>query len=357
MKNKDFSFYTKKFNLLISSMHALYRLSSMNLNQEELIKRLVRLIAQVMDTKYCSISIFDESKRFFLIKAVIQKGNEFKIFKKKKINQKEELAVYKKGIFIFKDFYIAAPLITEDISGVIILKRNRNRLPEPYSAIDRQILVTFSEQAIVAIKNSQLFEEHRKLILGSIKSLVEVLNVKAEHVYKHTNCYPRIVMAIAQNMGLNEKEIQSLYYASLLHDAGKIDIPLKILSKKRKLTGKEFNIIKTHPLKGVKFIKHLEGLKPALPIILHHHERYDGKGYPSGIRKEQIPIGARIMAVADAFEATVLGRPYKMRLTIKQAIDEMKKNSGTQFDPKVVEAFLKAVSKKELVNAIKKIRK
>ena len=131
----------------------------------------------------------------------------------------------------------------------------------------------------------------------------------------------------------------------MLHDAGKVDIPLEILTKTTKLTPGEYRIIKRHPVKGAQILRHLQILKPVIPIIMYHHEKYNGTGYPSRLKKRQIPQGARIMAVADAFEAMVYGRPYRQRLDIASAIKEIKKKSGTQFDPKVVEAFLKVVKK------------
>jgi len=146
-------------------------------------------------------------------------------------------------------------------------------------------------------------------------------------------------------MRLDEKQIQSLKYASFLHDAGKVDIPPEILTKTTKLTTQEYNIIKRHPLKGAQILRPLQVLKPVIPIIMHHHERYDGTGYPSRLKKGQIPQGARIMAVADAFEAMVYGRPYRERKNIISAIKEVKKKSGSQFDPKVVDAFLKVIRK------------
>jgi HD-GYP domain-containing protein (c-di-GMP phosphodiesterase class II) len=144
-------------------------------------------------------------------------------------------------------------------------------------------------------------------------------------------------------MRLDEKQIKSLKYASMLHDAGKVDIPLAILTKTTKLTPKELSIIQRHPLRSAEILRPLQILKPVIPIIMHHHEKYDGSGYPSRLKENKIPIGARVMAVADAFEAMVYGRPYRERVTFDAAIREIKKKSGTQFDPRVVEAFLKAV--------------
>ena len=206
-------------------------------------------------------------------------------------------------------------------------------------------MTTLSEQATIGIKNLQLYEEQQKTVLGSIKAMVTLLDLRVPQEYMHSQYFSRIVLAIAQQMQLDTKQTESLKYASLLHDTGKIDIPLEILTKKTKLTPKEFNIIKRHPEKGAQILQPVQILRPAIKIILHHHEKYNGTGYPSRLKKGQIPLGARIMAVADAFEAMVYGRPYRERIDFHSAIKEIKKKSGTQFDPKIVDAFLKVAKK------------
>ena len=175
--------------------------------------------------------------------------------------------------------------------------------------------------------------------------MVTLLDVRIPQEYTHSPYFSRLVTTIANQMHLDEKQVESLKYASMLHDAGKIDIPLSILTKTTKLTPKEFTIIQRHPLRGAEILRPLQILRPVIPIIMHHHERYDGSGYPSRLKKNKIPQGARIMAVADAFEAMVYGRPYRERMHIDAAIKEIKKKSGTQFDPKVVDAFLKIIKK------------
>ncbi len=213
--------------------------------------------------------------------------------------------------------------------------------------------MAIAEQAITGIKNLQLYEEQQKILLGSIKSLVTLLDTRVPQEYTHSPYFSKLVTAIGAQMHLDEKQIESLKYASLLHDTGKIDIPLEILTKSSKLTAREYNIIKKHPIKGVQILRPLQILKPVIPIIMHHHERYNGTGYPSRLKKGQIPQGARIMAVADAFEAMVYGRPYRERMDIGSALKEIKKKSGTQFDPKVVEAFLKISKKIKTKNYLK----
>jgi HD-GYP domain-containing protein (c-di-GMP phosphodiesterase class II) len=243
-------------------------------------------------------------------------------------------------------------LICEDIIGLIILKRNKNEIP--FDAPEQELLLTVAQQAIIGIKNLQLYEEQQKIVLGSIKSLVTLLDTRVPQEYTHSPYFSKLVVAIGHQMHLDEKQIESLKFASLLHDAGKIDIPVGILTKRTKLTTKEYNIIKRHPAKGAQILRPLQILKPVIPIIMYHHEKYNGTGYPSRLKKGQIPQGARIMAVADAFEAMVYGRPYRERMNVGAAIKEIKKKSSAQFDPKVVEAFLKAIKKIKTKNYLKK---
>jgi putative nucleotidyltransferase with HDIG domain len=207
------------------------------------------------------------------------------------------------------------------------------------------MLMTVIEQAIIGIRNLQLCEEQQKILLGSVKSLVTLLDTRIPQEYTHSPYFSKLVAAIGTQMRLDEKQIQSLKIASLLHDTGKANIPMEILTKTTKLTPREYSIIKEHPEKGARILRSFQALRPVIPIIMHHHEKYDGTGYPSRLKKGQIPQCARIMAVADAFEAMVYGRPYRERKDINSAIKEIKKKSGSQFDPKVVEAFLKIIKK------------
>jgi HD-GYP domain-containing protein (c-di-GMP phosphodiesterase class II) len=122
-------------------------------------------------------------------------------------------------------------------------------------------------------------------------------------------------------------------------------IPDEILMKPRSLTGKEYEIVKKHPIKGVQIIQPMDVLKPVVPIILYHHEKFDGTGYPEGLKGKQIPLGSRIMAVVDAFIAMVSKQAYRERISVQEALSEIKRYSGTQFDPNVVDAFVRVVGR------------
>jgi HD-GYP domain-containing protein (c-di-GMP phosphodiesterase class II) len=284
---------------------------------------------------------------------VVSGKKRYVIEKEVKIKNREEKRMIRSSSMLLQRNTLAAPLIAEDIIGIIIVHQHqRNRV---FNSWDQEILMTIAQQAIIGIKNIQLYEEQQKIIMGSIKSLVTMLDVRMPREYAHSPYFSQLVCAIGEEIHLSEKQIESLKYASLLHDASKIDIPVEILAKTGKLTPSEYQIIRRQPVRGVKILRSLQVLKPAIPIIMYHHERFDGTGYPSRLKKNQIPIGARIMAVADAFDAMVYGRPYRERMNISSAIKEIKKKSMSQFDPKVVEAFLRAIKSRKMKKLLAKL--
>jgi HD-GYP domain-containing protein (c-di-GMP phosphodiesterase class II) len=289
------------------------------------------------------VLLLDASTKYSVFRCIVSGKKKFVSEARKKITSALEKKIINTAQTIKKKRFLAVPIICEDIMGIIVLGLDKKEAA--VGKLDDELLLTITQQAIIGIKNLQLYEEQQKIVLGSIKSLVTLLDVRIPQEYTHSPYFSRLVVAIAQEMRLDEKQIESLKYASMLHDAGKIDIPLAILTKTTKLTPKEFTIIQRHPLRGAEILRPLQILRPVIPIIMHHHEKYDGSGYPSRLKKDKIPEGARVMAVADAFEAMVYGRPYRERMNFDAAIKEIKKKNGTQFDPKVVEAFLKVVKK------------
>jgi len=297
------------------------------------------------------ILLLDTGNKASILKCFVSGKKKVIIDKRQAVNNPVERKILKHLSAIRRDEMLAMPMICDDVIGIIVLKRTRGN--KAFDRFDQQMLSTLIEQAVIGIKNLQLYEDQQKTVLGSIKSLVTLLDTRVPQEYTHSPYFSRLVTAIGHQMRLDEKQIESLKYASLLHDTGKADIPIEILTKTTKLTAKEYNIIKTHPEKGVQILRPFQILKPVIPIIMHHHEKFDGTGYPSRLKKGQIPLGARVMAVADAFEAMVYGRPYRERMDTHAAVREIKKKSGKQFDPKVVEAFLKVVKKVKTKNYLK----
>ncbi|PIP20641.1 MAG: hypothetical protein COX40_03610 [Candidatus Omnitrophica bacterium CG23_combo_of_CG06-09_8_20_14_all_40_11] len=343
MSAKNYLTPAKKYKTLISAIHAIYRLVNSTFELRDLVIRLARLICQMFNSQYCLVTLLDTTKEHSLLKGLVIGKKKYIIDKKTKVSNRIEKRIIKKLTVIRQGNLLGIPLVCEDITGLIIIKRAK--LEPPLDKFDQEMLMTIGEQAIIGIKTLQLYEEQQRIVLGSIKSLVTLLDTRVPQEYTHSPYFSHLVIMLAHQMHLDEKQVESLKYASMLHDAGKVDIPLEILTKTSKLTPREYKIIKRHPVIGAQILRHLQILRPVIPIIMHHHEKYNGTGYPSRLKKGQIPQGARIMAVADAFEAMVYGRPYRERADIPSALKEIKKKSGTQFDPKVVEAFLKVAKK------------
>jgi len=221
--------------------------------------------------------------------------------------------------------------------------------PTPREALftpeDAGLFTTLSHETTVALKNAQLYREVQKLFLDAVASLAATIDAKDPYTEHHSERVALYSLAIAEELGLPQKDREAVKLAATLHDIGKIGVPDSVLKKPGKLTAEEYNEMKLHPVKGARIMEHIDQLEPIIPGMRHHHERYDGKGYPDGLTGGNIPLMGRIICVADTYDAMTSARPYRGALTPEYACREIKKNMGTQFDPRVAEAFLQAFSK------------
>lgn len=176
---------------------------------------------------------------------------------------------------------------------------------------------------------------------SAVYALAATIDAKDHYTYGHSENVSNYAVALAKAAGFDEEKIETVRNAGLLHDIGKIGIPERILTKKDELTAEEYEAMKRHVDISITIIKHIPSLINVIPAIMSHHERYDGKGYPRGIKGENIPIEGRCLCIVDAFDAMTTDRPYRKALSTRQALDELKKNSGTQFDPKLTNIFIK----------------
>jgi putative nucleotidyltransferase with HDIG domain len=202
-------------------------------------------------------------------------------------------------------------------------------------------MVLHREIASAKIHYKHLAAKDLSAILdGLILAFANALDAKSHWTKGHSERVTGFAIATAREMGLDVSQIETLMTAALLHDVGKIGTYDMLLDKPDKLTEEEYNQVKTHPDKGVEILAPIEKLKGILPVIRHHHERYDGNGYPCGLKGHEIPLLARIVCVADSYDAITAERPYKKALSRDNAVAVLKKNAGSQFDPEVVRAFL-----------------
>ena len=197
------------------------------------------------------------------------------------------------------------------------------------------------------IDNQKLTLDLKELFSGTISAITEALDAKDQFTSGRSQRVTRYAIEIGAQVGLSDEELQELELAGLLHDIGMIGIPESILNKEGELTHEEYNIIKQHSPKGVKILENIRQLENVVTMIKFHHERYDGKGYPEGLKGEEIPLGARIISVADAYDGMVSDRPYRKGLAHDVAIEIIKKDSGTHFDPVIVEVFLDIIENSE----------
>ncbi|MEL5898186.1 diguanylate cyclase [Clostridium sporogenes] len=185
-------------------------------------------------------------------------------------------------------------------------------------------------------------EKHIDLVT-SIKTLISVINAKDRYTYGHVERVVLYSRLLADKLKLSEEDKKIFIYGAYMHDIGKINISREILNKKMPLAKEEWEILKQHPVNGVEIIKPVSSLQSISDLILHHHERYDGKGYPDKLKGDNIPFLARALTVVDSFDAMTSNRPYNRRKTYEEAIEELKRCSGTQFDPYIAEKFIKVI--------------
>lgn len=190
-----------------------------------------------------------------------------------------------------------------------------------------------------------LSKQMRDVYMESTEALVRAIDAKDHYTREHSQNVSIYSVAMAQALGMTDEEIQIIRYAALLHDVGKIGISTDVLIKVNALTPEEFEILKKHPIIGVNILKDVKFLEKEIPIIMHHHERYDGNGYPHGLKGREIPVGARILGVADAFDAMTTDRGYKMKMPREKAVDELVRGKGAQFSPEVVDAFIELLQR------------
>jgi hypothetical protein len=340
--------------LALSTIHSVHRVISSSLRLNELLPRIGRLSAQVLKAKGCSIMLVDPNREFLLPYFSFGANSKFIHRQRVRIGRGLEGRIVKTGEFHLSRRSISVPFIEDDVVGLIVLWDKIDN--QPFTKIDLEILKSLSEQAVVAIKNAQLYEETEQLTLGSIKTINELLELNLGGDQMKLPVFGEIIIEVGKEMGLSGKDLIQLGRAVLLLDTGALAFPQKVWHKKGKLTKKEFELIKRIPLRGADLLKSITSLKPVIPIILHHRERYDGRGYPEGLRGEEIPIGARIVSVVDSFVAMISERAYREPMTIDEAAAEIQSNRATQFDPRVVDSFLKVIRRRDVLDKLRMIR-
>lgn len=213
-----------------------------------------------------------------------------------------------------------------------------------FTQLDMEMLASLSSSAGIAIENARLYNELQETYLATIKAFVNTIEAKDPYTRGHTERVAEYATSIAEGMGFTPEEVETVRFGATLHDIGKLGVYEQILWKTTELDEEEWKIVKSHPEMGASILGGIRFLEKAIDIVRHHHERLDGKGYPDSLQGEALSLNARIVCVADSFDAMTSDRPYRDALPVKEAVSQMEKKSGTQFDHRVVETFKKLMT-------------
>jgi len=346
----------------ISELHAIFEIDKSITSSIELdvvLEQIVQLSVALIGGKLSSLMLLDEEKQELVI--VASQGLSEQYTSKENIKVGQSIA----GMVITEGRPIAVPDIRSDprhaypelaareglcsmlsvplclkdgIIGVLNIYTEKVHL---FSQHEINLFTSLASQAAIAIENARLFESLEQIYLEVITALASAIDARDSYTHGHSNRVTEYAVAIAEEMGLEPYEVDVIRNASILHDVGKIGIRESILHKPGKLTKDEVREMQYHPYIGYKILQSVKLLEPVLPLVYHHQEHFDGGGYPEGLKGDAIPLGSRIIAVADAFEAMTSDRPYRLTLASEVALAELRELSGKQFDPVVVDAFMR----------------
>lgn len=210
-------------------------------------------------------------------------------------------------------------------------------------------ILLFFFPLLLARQSFELYTRMRKIYLDTIRTLAATIDAKDPYTLGHSERVSHLAVQLARKLDFAETEIEYLEYAAILHDIGKIGIEDRILGKKDRLTDEEYDKIKEHPVIGASIIGSIEFLQKCSQTVLHHHERYEGGGYPHGLKGEEIPRTARLLAVVDAYDAMNSDRPYRKKLSENDILEEIERESGKQFDPAIARTFISLIKEKKVV--------
>jgi HD-GYP domain-containing protein (c-di-GMP phosphodiesterase class II) len=374
MKKIDLDEWMSKLKRIEQRVKRLTQLSQLSqilnstLDHQEVRRRAMGAATQLMGAEVGSLLLVDEQKHQLYFEVAL--GDREEEIKKITLNLGEGIAGWVaengkplivndpekerrffKGVDERTDFktrnLICVPVkVKEKVIGV--LEAINKKKGEEFDQEDLSLFTSLADQVAIALDNSRLYQELEEMFFQTAESLADAIEKRDPYTGGHTQRVTLYCSAIAKYLRLSPMERKWLKMASVLHDIGKIGIADQILRKPSRLTSEEYNMIKRHSDMGVEIIEHIRQLREIIPGVKYHHEMMDGKGYPDGLRGENIPLAAKIVAVADTYDAMTTDRPYRKALEKETAIEELKKCSGTQFDSEVVEAFIQAYQNGEI---------
>jgi polar amino acid transport system substrate-binding protein len=332
-------------------------MSNLTLKDEEFLRKVLEVVIELVPKAMYGSIFLKEENNLKLIATIghekslegliLDEGNY--IGSEKPIVVKELLKIERRNEKLRETLLKYSKPIKESL--IVPLKWNNNLwgyfcldIPEDskenFDEFDIELIEKFTNTISIFYFFRSYLKEREIYLTKLITVLVKTLEYYDRYTQGHSERVARYAVKIAERIGLDRERIKRVYWASLVHDIGKIYIPQNLLNKNGRFTEDEYEFVKIHPVKSEEILSQVEELKDLGKIVRHHHERWDGKGYPDGLSGENIPLESRIIAVADAFEAMTAERPYKRALSLKEAIQEIEKNKGTQFDPFLAEIMI-----------------
>ncbi|MBI4753269.1 HD domain-containing protein [Candidatus Desantisbacteria bacterium] len=356
----------KQKNTEIAAINQISKTMVANIDLKDVLEAIVKNTAKTLNAKKCSLRLLDQGKKELvmtvscglskkyvgerheikmgnsIIGRVAETGRPIAVEDVRTNNLLEHpQQVIDEGIISM----LSVPLlIGNSILGVLTVY---SAIPHKYRTDEIQVFSNLAVQSAIAIENKRLVTVIKTNLINITRSLAEAIEAKDIHTRGHCERTAWYAVATARELGMSETVIETIEIATLLHDIGKIGVPENILLKPGGLTQEEFEKVKNHPFTSFKILSSGDFPKEIVTGVSQHHERIDGRGYPNGLSGDEISLEARIIEVADSFEAMVSNRPYRNALDVDAAIMELKRCAGKQFDPKVVDAFLNVLEKRK----------
>ena len=365
-QNAKLEFQVQERTRALTDLYTIgHSILSASLKLDEVLSVVVDKVSDALKCDICALLLFDKDAQGLRVKAsrglnrdcadntFIKTGEEISgwVYAGRQALLAQDLEKDRRFISRPHEKYYSASLISVPLvvknSCIGVLNVNSHAGGGSFDKDDLWLLEGLASQAAIAIENARLYVSLQDTYMRTILSLTTALDAKDHYTKTHSENVTRYATAIAVELGLTDSEIEKIKWACQLHDLGKIGIHDYILTKPGELSPEEWDEMRQHSLKSAEILRPLEFLEESVVMIEQHHERFDGKGYPFGLKNEDILVGARIIAVVDAYDAMTTDRPYRKALSREAAAEELKVNKGKQFDPQVVDAFIRVLSKEK----------
>ncbi len=356
----------KKESGQIRKISEVVALINSSLEHDEIVERAVEYLCTALNAEAASLILIDEEGLYFQVAT----GKDSKAVKKVRLKRGEGIAGWvaerveplivnnpysdprfcrradEESGFRTRNLLCVPLMLRDELKGVIEVM---NRRDGDFQSGDIEVLQCLSNSIAVSLENARLYREMKETFQSMIEVLAELIELRDSYTGGHTERVKTYSLLIGERMGLDTRTVEALRLAAVLHDVGKIGVRDSILLKNESLDDEEYRLMSMHAEFGAKVLERVGNLDQVIEGIRHHHERYGGGGYPDGLKGEEIPVIARIISVADTFDAMTTTRPYRTALPPEEAIKELKEEAGRQFDPRVVDILIQAYSEGRLL--------